>query len=164
MSAFNFVIPHRVYTVFVRAAETLQSPLLLVMRLYWGWSFFVTGKGKLLNLDKTAEYFGGLGLPLPKLNAALAGSTECIGGLLLLIGLASRLISVPLAFTMVVAYFTADREAILSIFSDPDKFLTADPFLFLLTALIVLAFGPGVFSLDWLIARKLRRGVKERGG
>jgi len=57
---------------------------------------------------------------------------------------------------MLVAYFTADREALSSIFSDPDKFLGADPFLFLLTAIIVLAFGPGVFSLDWLIARKLR--------
>jgi putative oxidoreductase len=145
----------RAYDFFILVAEKLQSPLLLAMRLYWGWSFFVTGKGKLLNLDKTAEFFGGLGLPLPKLNAALAGTTECIGGLLLLIGLGSRLVSIPLAFTMLVAYFTADREALFGIFSEPDKFLAADPFLFLLTALIVLAFGPGVFSFDWLIGRKL---------
>ncbi|HZJ13883.1 MAG TPA: DoxX family protein [Chthoniobacteraceae bacterium] len=151
----------RAYEIFARAAEKLQSPLLLVMRLYWGWSFFVTGKGKLLNLDKTAEFFAELGLPLPKLNAVLAGSTECFGGLLLLVGLGSRLVSVPLAFTMLVAYFTADREALVGIFSEPDKFLAASPFLFLLTTLIVLAFGPGVFSLDWLIARKLRREGSE---
>jgi putative oxidoreductase len=81
--------------------------------------------------------------------------------LLLLVGLCSRLVSVPLAFTMLVAYFTADREALVGIFSEPDKFLAADPFLFLLTTLIVLAFGPGVFSLDWLIARKLRREGSE---
>jgi putative oxidoreductase len=151
----------RAYEILVRAAEKLQSPLLLAIRLYWGWSFFVTGKGKLFNLENTAEFFAGLGLPFPKLNAVLAGSTECFGGLLLLVGLCSRLISVPLAFTMLMAYITADREALLGIFSDPDKFLAADPFLFLLTALIILAFGPGVFSLDWLIARKLRRDSSE---
>jgi putative oxidoreductase len=145
------------YAFLISVGTKLQSPLLLVMRLYWGWSFFVTGKGKLLNLDKIAEFFGGLGLPFPKLNAVIAGSTECFGGLLLLVGLASRLVSVPLAFTMLVAYLTADREALTGIFREPDKFLTADPFLFLLTALIVHAFGPGVFSIDWLIARKLRR-------
>ncbi len=157
MSSSVFVKARRAYELLARAANKLQSPLLLVMRLYWGWSFFVTGKGKLLNLDKTAEFFAGLNIPLPKLNAAFAGSTECIGGLLLLVGLGSRLVSIPLAVMMLVAYFTADREALLGIFSDPDKFLAADPFLFLLTALLVLAFGPGVFSLDWLLARKLRR-------
>jgi putative oxidoreductase len=156
MNSSIFAKAQQAYEVFARLAALLQSPLLLVMRLYWGWSFFVTGKGKLLNLDKTADYFAGLNLPFPKLNGVLAGSTECFGGLLLLVGLASRLVSIPLAFTMLVAYFTADREALSSIFSDPDKFLGADPFLFLLTAIIVLAFGPGVFSLDWLIARKLR--------
>jgi len=143
------------YERFAQTASLLQSPLLLVLRLYWGWSFFVTGKGKLLNLDKTAEFFSGLGLPFPKLNALLAGSTECFGGLLLLVGLGSRLVSLPLAFTMLVAYFTADREALFGLFRDPDTFLAASPFLFLLVAVIVLAFGPGVFSLDWLLAKKL---------
>lgn len=151
-----FAKAQRAYQLLIQGASYLQSPLLLILRLYWGWSFFVTGKGKLMALDKTTEFFGSLGLPLPKLNALLAGSTECFGGLLLLVGLASRLVSAPLAFTMLVAYFTADREALSAIFSEPDKFLAADPFLFLLTAVIVLAFGPGAFSLDWLIARKLR--------
>jgi putative oxidoreductase len=41
-----------------------------------------------------------------------------------------------------------------AIFSDPDKFVTADEFLFMLTAIIVLIFGPGKFSLDWLIGKK----------
>ena len=42
----------------------------------------------------------------------------------------SRLISIPLAIVMVVAYLTADIEIVKNIFSDPDKFLTADEFLF----------------------------------
>jgi putative oxidoreductase len=152
------------YERLVQTASLLQSPLLLALRLYWGWSFFVTGKGKLLNLDQTAEFFGGLGLPFPKVNALLAGSTECFGGLLLLVGLGSRLVSLPLAFTMLVAYFTADREALFGIFSEPDKFLAADPFLFLLVSVIVLAFGPGAFSLDWLIARRLRTDPSVKKG
>lgn len=132
----------------------LQPILLLIIRGWWGWSFFLTGKGKLLNLEKTTGFFTELGLPLPKLNAIMAGSTECLGGLLLLLGLGSRLVSVPLMFTMIVAYATADKEALQSIFSDPDKFTGAAPFLFLLASVIVFAFGPGKLSLDALLFKK----------
>jgi putative oxidoreductase len=132
----------------------VQSPLLLVMRLYWGWQFHVTGTGKLTHLHRTAEFFRGLHIPFPTLNACMAGATECVCGLLLLIGLASRLISIPLIFVMVIAYLTADLDKVKHIFSDPDKFVTADPFLFMLTAILVFAFGPGAFSIDWLIERK----------
>ncbi len=147
-----FTSGHR---LFASAAGYLQSPLLLVLRLYWGWQFFQTGKGKLMNLDRTAEFFQSLHIPMSKLNAGLAGGTECFGGLLLLLGLGSRLVSVPLIFTMIIAYLTADLDKVKAIFSDPDKFVTAAPFEFLLVALIVLAFGPGKFSLDWLIGKKL---------
>ena len=132
----------------------LQPVLLLVIRGWWGWSFFLTGKGKLLNLERTTSFFTDLGLPLPKLNAIMAGSTECFGGLLLLLGLGSRLVSVPLMFTMIVAYATADKEALAAIFSDTDKFTGATPFLFLLACVIVFAFGPGKLSLDALFGKK----------
>ncbi|HEY0864050.1 MAG TPA: DoxX family protein [Lacunisphaera sp.] len=139
-------------------AARLQSPLLLVIRLYWGVAFAQTGWGKLMNLDRTAEFFGGLGLPLPKLNAILAGATEGGGGILLALGLFARPVAVPLIFTMLVAYATADREALLAITSDPDQFLGAAPFLFLLATLLVLAFGPGRLSLDHLLGRKAAQG------
>jgi putative oxidoreductase len=139
------------YTMLVKGASCLQSPLLLVVRLYWGWSFFQTGKGKLGNLDKVTEFFQSLGIPAPGVNAALAGTTECVGGLLLLLGLASRPAALALSFTMIVAYLTADLDAVKGIFSDPDTFLGAEPFLFLFASLLVLAFGPGFFSLDRLI-------------
>lgn len=125
--------------------------VLLVMRLFWGWQFFQTGKGKLMNLDRTAGFFASIDIPWPKLNAMLAGVTEAGGGLLLMVGLAARVVSVPLILVMVVAYVTADREALQAIVSDPDKFTSAAPFLFLLTCVIVLTAGPGRFSLDaWL--------------
>jgi putative oxidoreductase len=127
---------------------------LLLVRGWWGWSFFLTGKGKLMNLERTTSFFTDIGIPLPKLNAIVAGSTECFGGLLLLVGLCSRAISVPLTFTMLVAYATADKEALSAIFSDTDKFTSAAPFLFLFASLIVLVFGPGKFSLDALVWRQ----------
>jgi putative oxidoreductase len=136
------------------AAVLLQSPLLLGIRLYWGWQFAQTGWGKLMDLDRTAGYFESLGIPLPKVNAVMAGGTECIGGALLALGLFARPASVPLIFTMLVAYWTADREALNAIASDPDQFVTAAPFLFLLASLLVLAFGPGKLSLDALLGGK----------
>lgn len=133
------------------AGVFLFPVVLLVMRLFWGWQFFQTGKGKLMNLDRTAGFFASIDIPWPKLNAVLAGLTEAGGGLLLMLGLASRVISLPLIVVMIVAYATADREALLALFNDPDKFTSAAPFLFLLTCVIVLAAGPGKLSVDaWL--------------
>ncbi len=133
------------------AAAHLQSPLLLVLRLWWGWSFAQSGWGKFMNLDRTAGFFADLGLPLPKLNAVLAASAECLGGALLALGLLARPAAVPLTFTMLVAYGTAHREELDAIFRDPDQFTGAAPFLFLLASLVVLAFGPGKLSLDHLL-------------
>jgi putative oxidoreductase len=146
------------YRLLIAVASRFQSLLLLAMRLYWGWQFFLTGKGKLLNLQRTADFFGhDLHIPFPYLNACLAGTTECMGGLLLLAGLGSRLVALPLIFTLTIAYLTAERDALNHIFSDPDKFVSAAPFLFLLACVIVLVFGPGVFSLDWLLSKRQRR-------
>ncbi len=141
-------------TKFDTLAATLQSPLLLIIRLYWGLSFAQTGWGKLMDLDRTAGFFAELGIPLPKLNAVMAGATECGGGILLALGLFARPAAVPLIVCMSVAYATADREALMALTSEPDKFVAATPFLFLLASLVVLAFGPGKFSLDALVARR----------
>jgi len=82
--------------------------------------------------------------------------------LLLILGLGSRLIALPLVVDMVVAYITADREALFSIISDPDKFTAAAPFTFLVASLVVLIFGAGWFSLDALVAGRRRRGESGR--
>lgn len=135
-------------TIADNTAARLPDFLLLAIRLYWGWQFFMTGKGKLMNLEGTTGFFTELGLPFPQLNAIMAGSSECFGGLLLLVGLGSRLISIPLMFTMIVAYLTAHRETVTGIWSDSDAFVTAAPFLFLFAAVIIFTFGPGKFSID----------------
>jgi putative oxidoreductase len=63
-----------------------------------------------------------------------------------------------LTVNMLVAYVTADREALLSIFSDPDKFTGATPYTFLFASLIVLIFGAGKLSADtWIASRNTGR-------
>jgi putative oxidoreductase len=131
-----------------KTGGALRSPLLLVIRLYWGYQFILTGKGKLLNLERTANFFASLNIPMPKLNAIMASSTELGCGTLLLLGLFSRCASLALVGVMSVAYLTADSDALHSIFSDTDKFTGATPFLFMYAALIVLVFGPGKFAVD----------------
>lgn len=144
------------YGKYVCLLVCLQSVFLLAIRLKWGWDFFQTGKGKLENLPKVIDFFTSLNIPFPEVNAVMAGTTECVGGLFLLLGLGSRIVTVPLVFTMCIAYLTAHTEELHSFFSDFDKFSSAPPFLFLYAALIVLLFGPGKISLDYLISKARR--------
>jgi putative oxidoreductase len=143
------------YEAGAKLLNRAQPLLLLGVRLYWGWQFFLTGQGKLMNIDRTAEFFAGIGIPLPVLNAYAAGTVECVGGLLLAAGVLSRLTAIPLMTTMLVAYGTAHRDVVETLFSNPDGFVTAAPFLFLLASLIVLIFGPGPLSVDGLLARSV---------
>jgi putative oxidoreductase len=157
-------IIRRAYELIVTGANFLQSPLLLALRVYFFWQLFLTGKGKLSNIGKVSEFFASLGIPLPTLNAFFIGSLECFGSLLLIIGLASRPLSLLIVISMTVAYLAGDFEAVMNIFSDPDKFVKADPFPFLLTALIILVFGPGLFSIDALMKQILRSREKTKLG
>jgi putative oxidoreductase len=136
-----------------KAVSHLQSPFLLVVRLYWGWQISQNGWAKLHNLDHVTEFFASLGLPAPHLTAAFVSSTELVVGILLAVGLLSRVAAVALAVDMTMAYVTADREALFSFLSDPGKFYNADPYTFLFAALLILIFGPGWISLDTLFDR-----------
>lgn len=89
-----------------RKADFL-APLLL--RFFLAPIFITAGLTKLLAFESTVGWFGnpdwGLGLPLPWLMAVLATATELVGGFLLLFGLGTRLIAIPLMVTMLVAAF-----------------------------------------------------------
>lgn len=135
----------------------LQPALLLGVRFYWGWQFFVTGKGKLMNIARTAEFFGSLHIPLPTVNAYFVGGLECFGGLLLLVGLTSRPVAALLGVNMIVAYLTAHRDSVFNLWNDSDNFVTQAPFLFLLASLIVFCFGPGAWSVDAVLGKRTSR-------
>jgi putative oxidoreductase len=144
----------KLYAWDVRAASTLQSPLLLFVRIYWGLQLAQNGWGKLHNLGHVTEFFSGLGLPAPGFTAFFVATVEFLGGLLLAIGLFSRFIGLVLSIDMFMAYLMADREALFSIFSDPGKFYVADPYTFLFAALLILVFGPGKYALDTYLLRR----------
>jgi putative oxidoreductase len=141
------------HDTFCHYADYLQHPFLLFVRLYWGIQLMQSGWGKLHNLDKVTDFFTSLNLPMPHQMAVIISCLEFFGGFLLAVGLFSRLISLVLTINMIAAYVTADKEALHSIFSDPDKFTAAAPYVFLIASIIVFLFGPGVFSLDALAGR-----------
>lgn len=124
----------------------------LLLRLAIGYLFFESGKGKLLDIAKPTEYFRTLGIPFPHVNAVLAGATECFGGLLVMAGLFTRAVSIPLAFVMLVAISTALWPDVhnLSDFVGLSELAYLFIFLWLATA------GPGAASLDHLISKKIK--------
>ena len=141
-----------------------QSPFLLFVRIYWGWQLWQSGWGKLHNLDKVTEFFTGLNMPAPAQMAVFIACVEFFGGILFALGAFSRITSLVLTVNLISAYVIGDREALLSIFSDPDKFYAAAPYTFLVASLIVLIFGAGKFSLDTLLNRLLDRNAPQSAG
>src|SRR5256885_1336135 len=101
---------------FFAFVSQLQSPFLLLVRLYWGWQLIESGWGKLHNLDKVTQFFGSLNLPMPAQMAVFISCLEFFGGIFLAIGLLSRLTALALTINMLMAYITADREALFFFF------------------------------------------------
>lgn len=143
------------YSLAAEKISYLRSPFLLAVRLYWGWQFVQTGWGKMHHIEKITGFFTSLNIPFPAFNAYFVSGLEFFGGLLLIVGFASRFTGLLLAFNMLVAYWTADHEALVSIFSDPGKFYVADPYTFLFASLMVLILGAGLFSVDAIVAKRL---------
>ena len=140
------------YCQFFTLVSYSKSPFLLLVRFYWGWQLAQSGWGKLHHLSSVGEYFATLGLPMPAQMAVFIACVEFFGGIFLALGLASRMTGLVLTVNLTMAYLIGDREALLSFFSDPDKFTAAAPFAFLVVALVVLIFGAGRISADTAIA------------
>jgi putative oxidoreductase len=155
-------ILYKLYARFATLDSYLQSPFLLLVRLYWGWQFAQSGWGKLHHLDKITDFFTTLNIPFPAANAHLIAGLEFVGGILLILGLGSRLIALLLTCNMLVAYWAADREALFAIFSDPGKFYAAAPYTFLFASIIILIFGAGLFSVDALLANRYRPWIEKQ--
>ncbi len=135
-------------------ASKLQWLAPLLLRLSVGTMFFLTGQGKLMHLDKTAGFFANLGIPYPHLNAIMAASTECFGGLLIMLGLFTRLASIPLAFVMAVAIATAKRGDVHNL----GDFAGLSELAYLLIFVWLATNGPGTVSLDHFLSKSLGLG------
>jgi putative oxidoreductase len=88
---------------------------------------------------------------MPAQMAVFISCVEFFGGVFLALGLLSRLTTLVLTVNLIMAYVTADSEALHSIFSDPDKFMAAAPFTFLFASLLILIFGAGRISVDTVL-------------
>ena len=152
-----------------KAGKCLAPFVLLLLRVVWGVQLLQAGYGKLTHLERTTKYFESLHIPEPALQAHLVGGLECVGGAFLVLGLMSRLISVPLAVIMVVAASTAERDVFLGTAEKPVQgfdivanFFTTTPGPFLVVLLVIFAFGPGLFSLDAALCKLCGRCACKR--
>lgn len=122
---------------------------LLLVRLSLAAVFVQSGWGKVHDLAKVTGYFTELGIPAPHANAVFVSFIELGCGALLLMGLGSRLAALPLIPNMAVAIISARRDDIHGL---ADLF-ALDESLYIVLSLVVVAFGPGLVSLDTLVAR-----------
>ena len=140
------------YDTLVWLGNHSQSYLLWFMRWVFGIQLLQAGLGKLFNIQLPTNYFTQLGIPYPEANAWLVACTETFGGTLLALGLLSRLTCVPLIINFIVAYITTEQKGLRELLGFDTGDFTADAaFPFLATTVVILIFGPGALSLDYLI-------------
>ena len=110
MKIVQFLIqwPERIASHFLWAGP-------LLARLVVGYVFMLTGWGKLNNLPHMIELFTEWGIPFPHILTPLVSGIECVGGLLLMLGLLTRISSGALAVVMAVAIVSAKLSDIDSL-------------------------------------------------
>ncbi len=139
-----FVLPSRV-------GSSLAWLPPLAARVAVGWTFMLTGWGKLHDLDSVIGFFRELGIPYPELQAPFVASVELVCGTLLCIGLFSRIAALPLIGTMVVAIATAQWKDVSS-FGDLYGLVE---FLYIVLFAWIATAGPGPVAVDTLVERAL---------
>ena len=148
-----------------RVAALRRFILAVAAKLHWlpptlarlcvGWLFMNTGWGKLHHLPDLIDFFRTLGIPRPELQAPLAATAEFVCGTLILLGLATRVATVPLIITMIVAIATAKKDDLHGV---ADLFGFVE-YLYILLLVWLGVSGAGPISLDRPIARHLERSA-----
>lgn len=143
----------KLYQRLVAILNNGQSVALLFLRLILAYGFWETGKTKWEDINSVAEWFESIGIIAPKLNAYLAATTEVAGAFLLILGLGTRLISIPLIITMIVAIKTVHWENGFSAGENGYEI----PLYFMLMLIVLLTFGAGKLSADHFIKKKINK-------
>ena len=121
----------------------------LVARIVVGWVFLWSGWGKLNALPQVTENFRGWGIPFPEILTPFVSGVEFFGGLLLLVGLLTRIAAAPLVVVMVVAIISAKLADVDSL----ETLLGFEEVAYLALFLWLAVAGPGPVSLDYLLTR-----------
>ena len=135
---------------FIEFTKKLSDLPPLLFRLILVYGFYGPATMKLKNFNGIVEWFSSIGIPFPKINAFLATGTETIGLILLLLGLATRIISVPLIIIMIVAIITVH---IGNGFEAGNNGIEI-PLYYILMLFSLIVTGPGKISLDSLLKSK----------
>ncbi len=131
--------------------NVFQSVLLLIIRLYWGFLFFIGGYDKITNMPPFIDFMSQFGMSTSW--AYIVTVVELVCGILIFFGFLARIGAALTSLVMIGAYITAHPAQLLSFFRDPSYFFSAPAFPFLFASLIVLFFGAGMFSVDAIIKR-----------
>jgi len=134
--------------------ERARPAALLLARLSVGLLFVSTGWGKVHNVPKVTQFFESLHIPAPGFHAVLVGYSELLCGAALVVGLLSRLATIPLIVSMTVALLTAKRAEIHGVFD----LVGQDEFTYLVMLVVIAVVGPGKIALDRFVARFIDEG------
>ena len=138
------------YNKFVEGTGKIRDIPLLLFRLILAVGFYEPAMMKVKNLSGVAEWFGSMNYPLPMISASISMVTEVSGIILLILGLGSRLIAMPMMFIMVIATFTVH---ISNGFAAGDNGFEIPLYYFLMLFSLVV-YGSGKYSLDYLIGKR----------
>lgn len=141
------------YKRFISIVNKAQDLALLFLRLILAYGFWEPAKTKWADINSVAEWFGSIGIVAPKLSAYMAASTEMAGVFLLALGLGTRIISIPLIITMLIAIKTVHWE---NGFSSADNGYEI-PLYYMLMLIITLTFGAGKISVDHFIKKHINK-------
>jgi putative oxidoreductase len=119
----------------------------LIMRLIVGYTFMLTGWGKLNNLPQMIENFAEWGIPIPKILTPFVSGVEFFGGVMLILGLFTRIPAAMLAVVMVVAVKVAKWDNVDSL----ETLLGFEEATYFAAFLWLAIVGPGAASLDRLL-------------
>jgi putative oxidoreductase len=133
-----------------KVAAKLKGSSLLALRLILAYGFYKPAMMKFNKTENVVKFFTKSEIPFPTFNVYLAGFTEILGVVLLVLGLGTRYIAVPLMFTMFVAIYTVHWK---NGFSAGDNGFQI-PLYFLIMLFVLLSNGSGKLSIDYLINKK----------